>query len=176
MKPNFDNKHINHSHVLGLAERASDARIPKYSLRGKNNQNTVFIQNPRVRNPHFNSLDLETKTDAFHALKYTCEYFKIMSNTYMATMLYKEGIALYTHSTLISSNPIYIISISHNILHAHNKMHEKLWLEQRVVIRSLLRTQPLINHSFHSNHTIHMQIKQYLQFNPQRFSKVINFL
>ena len=129
-----------------------------------------------VQNPRFNSFDHETKTDASHALKYTCKYFKIMSNTCMALMLYKEGIILYTHSTLISSNQIYIICISHNILHAHNKMHEKLWLEQRVVLRSLLWTQPLINHSFHPNHTIHMQIKQYLQSKPQNFQSNITFI
>ena len=60
------------------------------------------------------------------------------------------------------------------MLHAHAKTYEELWLEQRVVLRSLSWTQPLINHSFHPNHTIHMQIKQHLQSKPKPL-KVIYF-
>ena len=60
----------------------------------------------------------------------------------MAPMLYMEDIDLYTHSSHIqASNNIQIIQ---NV-HAYAICMKALWLEPHVVLRSLLRTHPLIN-------------------------------
>ena len=63
--------------MLELAERSSDARIPRKSNLTYKNQNTVF-KNPTVQNLRFKSFDLETNANAFYAFKYTCEHFQIM--------------------------------------------------------------------------------------------------
>ena len=66
-----------------------------------------FSKNSIAQNPVSNPFDFETKTNAIYALKYTCESFQIRKLICIAHMLYKEGIIMYTHSTLVPSIHIY---------------------------------------------------------------------
>ena len=83
-------------------------------------------------------------------------------------MLYKEGINLYTHSTLIQSiQHIHIVYHSTYYMPMPKRMKE-LWLGLHVVLRSLLRTQPLINILIQPNHTISYANKiNICKLNPQ---------
>ena len=92
--------------MLELTERISDARRPRYPLKDKTTK-IRFLKNSIAQNPVSNPFDFETKTNATYALKYTCESFQITKLTCITHMLYKEGINMYTHSSLVPSIHIY---------------------------------------------------------------------
>ena len=102
---------------------------------------------------------------------------RVLSNyetTCMAPMLYKEGINLYTHSTLIPSiQHIQIVYQSTFYMPMLKRMKE-LWLEYCVVLRSLLWTQPLNNTLLHPNHTISYANRNHIcKLKPQALKVIL---
>ena len=158
--------------MLELAERFSDTRRPSYPFGTLETKNTVFIKLSGSKTT-FQIIWPWNHNQCIICIK---THMRVLSNyeaTCMAPMLYKEGINLYTHSTLIPSiQHIWLVYQSTFYMPMLKHMKE-LWLEHCDVLRSLLRTQPLIHTLFHPNHTISYANKNHICKLKSQASKVI---